>query len=248
MDFLKIYLGSSFFDALLRLEKNSKRFLIVVDYSDKVLAVLTDGDIRRAFLSGAKKEASIDEYCNKNYKYISLTDDFSEVCEKFKKKGVDFLPIVNGDKRLINIITKDQFHVMMLENIKFDFYMDFSLLDKITVEHEIYSRPWGFYKSTLLTSHAQSKIITVFPFQALSLQEHSKREEHWIVIKGEGEMTLGESVFSVYPGKYLFIPKGCKHRARNTHSKDNLIFAEVQLGSYFGEDDIIRHEDNYGRI
>lgn len=68
-----------------------------------------------------------------------------------------------------------------------------------------------------------------------------------IVIKGEGEVTLGESVLHAYPGKYIYIPKGCKHRIKNVHQSENLVFSEVQLGSYFGEDDIIRYSDQYLR-
>ena len=58
---------------------------------------------------------------------------------------------------------------------------------------------------------------------------------------------LGESKINVYPGKYIYIPKGCKHQIINT-GIENLIFSEVQLGEYFGEDDIIRYSDKYGRI
>jgi len=112
---------------------------------------------------------------------------------------------------LINILTKKQFNVMLLENIAFDLSYNFRQLDNSILEHEIYNRPWGFYKSTILSSHAQSKIITVFPDGELSLQEHKRREEHWIIIKGTGIVVLGESLIDVYPGRYIYIPKGCKH-------------------------------------
>ena len=114
------------------------------------------------------------------------------------------------------------------------------------MEHEIYNRPWGFYKSTILSSHAQAKIITVFPHCEISLQEHQRREEHWVVIKGRGRVILGESLLNVYPGKYIFIPKRCKHQIVND-SDENIIFSEIQLGDYFGEDDIVRYSDKYGR-
>jgi len=141
---------------------------------------------------------------------------------------------------------KKQFHIFLLENIKFDLTYDFSKFDNHTLEHEIYNRPWGFYKSTILTSHAQGKVITVFPKSELSLQEHKKREEHWVIIKGHGTVVLGESLIDVYPGKYIYIPKGCKHQIIND-SDENIVFSEVQLGEYFGEDDIIRYSDKYGR-
>ena len=121
-----------------------------------------------------------------------------------------------------------------------------NLFDNHILEHDIYNRPWGFYKSTILTSHAQGKVITLFPKSELSLQEHKKREEHWVIIKGKGKMILGESILDIYPGKYIYIPKGCKHQIIND-GDENIILSEVQLGEYFGEDDIIRHNDKYGR-
>ena len=77
---------------------------------------------------------------------------------------------------------------MLLENIDFDLTYDFTRFDNHILEHDIYNRPWGFYKSTILTSHAQGKVITLFPKSELSLQEHKKREEHWVIIKGKGKM------------------------------------------------------------
>ncbi|HHE05988.1 MAG TPA: cupin domain-containing protein, partial [Epsilonproteobacteria bacterium] len=77
--------------------------------------------------------------------------------------------------------------------------------------------------------------------------EHKRREEHWVIIKGKGKVVLGESLLDVYPGKYIYIPKGCKHQIIND-GEENIIFSEVQLGEYFGEDDIIRYSDKYGRV
>lgn len=121
-------------------------------------------------------------------------------------------------------------------------------VDENELDFEVFPRPWGFYKSTLLAEHVQSKIITVFPKGELSLQKHKKREEHWIIIKGEGKIILEDSILKVEQGRYVYIPKGCKHKLINSSLKENLILAEVQLGTYFGEDDIIRYEDKYGRI
>lgn len=242
-----IHQTETLLDTLKKLEANKKRFLIVLDNEEKVIGTLVDGDIRRALISGAELNSTISSYVNKNFQYLSIGDSFHTVCEKFKNEKIDFLPIVDLKNKLINYITKKQFHILLLENVVFDLTMNFTQFDEQKLEHEIYNRPWGFYKSTVLTSHAQAKIITVFPEQQLSLQKHKQREEHWVVIKGEGEITLEESILSVYPGKYIYIPKGCKHRIKNTHPSENLIFSEVQLGSYFGEDDIIRYDDQYLR-
>jgi len=232
--------------ALLKLQGNKKRFLIFLDDSETLLGLITDGDIRRGFLDGLTISDTIEKVVNTQFEYLTVNSSFDEVCEKFKSDKIDFLPIANNDMKLINIITKKQFQIMLLENMDFDLTYDFFQFDSYTLEHEIYNRPWGFYKSTILTSHAQGKVITVFPNSELSLQEHKKREEHWVIIKGKGKVVLGESLIDIYPGKYIYIPKGCKHQIIN-NSNENIIFSEVQLGEYFGEDDIIRYSDKYGR-
>jgi mannose-1-phosphate guanylyltransferase/mannose-6-phosphate isomerase len=242
-----IYHESNIKDALNLLQKNQKRFLVCLDYNEKILGVITDGDIRRALLDNLTIDDKIEKLYNKNFKYLKTNSTFDEVCKLFKSDKIDFLPIVNEEKKLINVLTKKQFHIMLLENIDFDLNYDFIILDNILLEHEIYNRPWGFYKSTILTSHAQGKVITVFPGGELSLQEHKRREEHWVIIKGKGKVVLGESLLDVYPGKYIYIPKGCKHQIIND-GEENIIFSEVQLGEYFGEDDIIRYSDKYGRV
>lgn len=232
--------------ALEKLQDNKKRFLICLDSNKKLISVITDGDIRRAFLNNYTVEDYINKIHSDKFKYLYLNSSFSEICKLFKFDKIDFLPIVDENMKFVNVITKKQFHIMLLENINFDLTYDFSTFDDYTLEHEIYNRPWGYYKSTILTSHAQSKVITIFPNSELSLQEHKKREEHWVIIKGKGKVILGESSIDAYPGKYIYIPKGCKHQIIND-SDENIIFSEVQLGDYFGEDDIIRYSDKYGR-
>lgn len=232
--------------ALNKLQHNKKRFLICLDDNNAILGLITDGDIRRGLLQGLLINDSVEKLININFEYLIIESTFDEVCEKFKSDKIDFLPIVDSNMKIINVITKKQFHIMLLENIEFNLNYDFNKLDNHIIEHEIYNRPWGYYKSTILTSHAQGKIITVFPNSELSLQEHKKREEHWVIIKGKGKMILGESILDIYPGKYIYIPKGCKHQIIND-GDENIILSEVQLGEYFGEDDIIRHNDKYGR-
>lgn len=238
--------NSSLKEALQKLQNNKKRFLICLDDSEVILGLISDGDIRRGFLDGLIISDSISKVINTTFEYLTIDSSFDEVCDKFKSDKIDFLPIVDKDMKLVNVITKKQFHIILLEDIDLDLTYNFLKFDNHTLEHEIYNRPWGFYKSTILTSHAQGKVITVFPKSELSLQEHKKREEHWVIIKGKGKVVLGESLIDVYPGKYIYIPKGCKHQIIND-SNENIIFSEVQLGEYFGEDDIIRYSDKYGR-
>jgi len=247
MNILTIKNNYTIKDALIKLQDNKKRFLICLDELDSVVGVVTDGDIRRAFLNNLTVNDKIDRVYDNNFKYLQLNSTFDEVCELFKSEKIDFLPIINEEKKLVNILTKKQFHIMLLENHKFDLNYEFSKFDDTTLEHEIYNRPWGFYKSTILSSHAQAKVITVFPNSELSLQEHKRREEHWVIIKGQGKVVVGESTLDVYPGEYIYIPKGCKHQIIN-NSDENILFSEVQLGDYFGEDDIIRYSDKYGRV
>jgi mannose-1-phosphate guanylyltransferase/mannose-1-phosphate guanylyltransferase/mannose-6-phosphate isomerase len=117
---------------------------------------------------------------------------------------------------------------------------------KITENHAFEERPWGRFEILLDTPVFKSKLITVWPGQRLSYQSHNHRREHWIIVEGEGEFTLNGEIRAVKSGDYLFIPLGAKHRIAN-NSQAKLEFVEVQQGTYFGEDDIIRYDDDYGR-
>tara|TARA_B110000967_G_C18725058_1_gene479656 strand:- start:250 stop:588 length:339 start_codon:yes stop_codon:yes gene_type:complete len=101
--------------------------------------------------------------------------------------------------------------------------MDFSTFDKVRIEHEIYNRPWGYYKTVLLSSHAQAKIITIFPDSEISLQKHFHREEHWNVITGKGKVVCGDKNFVVLPGEYIHFTKETKHQVENISSNENLL-------------------------
>lgn len=158
------------------------------------------------------------------------------------------MPIVDKNNVLINIISKRQLHSMLLLDVQGDLEYDFSSLDENVVDYEIFSRPWGFYKTTVMNQYFQSKIITVKPKAQLSLQSHERREEHWIITSGHGKVQIDNSVFEVRCGNSVFIPKGAKHRLANIDEHESLIVTEVQIGDYFGEDDIRRYEDDYGRI
>lgn len=128
-----------------------------------------------------------------------------------------------------------------------DINYDFTTLDDSVVDYEIFQRPWGFYKTTILNDYFQSKVISVKPGQQLSLQSHNHREEYWIVAHGTGTVQIEKSIINVSCGSSLFIPMGAKHRLTNTDERENLIITEVQIGDYLGEDDIVRYEDIYGR-
>jgi mannose-6-phosphate isomerase len=108
-------------------------------------------------------------------------------------------------------------------------------------------RPWGFY--TVLADEADHKVkrICVYPGKRLSLQRHSCRAEHWYLLSGDAVVTLDDRNVSLRVGEAVDIPRGAAHRFQNTGTKE-AVFIEVQTGGYFGEDDIERLADDYGRI
>ena len=108
-------------------------------------------------------------------------------------------------------------------------------------------RPWGDYTSISNGPNWQVKLINVKPGEQLSLQMHNLRSEHWIVVKGIAKVEIDEKICSLYENESIFIAPKSHHRLSNP-TNDNLILIEVQSGTYFGEDDIIRFDDKYGRI
>ena len=107
-------------------------------------------------------------------------------------------------------------------------------------------KPWGSYKTYDLQDNFQIKSIDVKPGHALSLQSHAYREENWVVVAGEATVEVDSVINELQPGESVFIPIGSKHRLENKGSQE-LKLIEIQTGTYFGEDDIIRYEDRYGR-
>ena len=107
-------------------------------------------------------------------------------------------------------------------------------------------RPWGRYEVLQEGATYKVKSIHVSPGKRLSYQRHQKRSEHWYITDGRGEVTLNGEVQKVARGSIVEIPQGMLHRISNTGNAE-LIFIEVQTGSYFGEDDIERVEDDFGR-
>ena len=109
------------------------------------------------------------------------------------------------------------------------------------------SRPWGTYQTLYDGEDCKVKRIVVNPDQSPSYQFHFKRSECWVVISGTGYARLEDRVIRVEPGTTLNVPKESKHTIVNDHKIDPLVFIEIQTGTYFGEDDIVRIEDKYGR-
>ena len=112
--------------------------------------------------------------------------------------------------------------------------------------HRKVYRPWGYYDSIDLGKNFQVKRILVNPGAKLSLQKHEKRAEHWVIVKGIALITCGDKVFQLKENESTYIPKGEIHRLEN-HETVPLEIIEIQTGSYLGEDDIIRLDDDYRR-
>lgn len=112
------------------------------------------------------------------------------------------------------------------------------------LEHD--ERPWGSYTVLQEAEHHKVKHILVRPGRRLSYQTHERRAEHWFIVQGSGEVTLNGAKQHVGVGDTVDVALRMAHRIENTGSED-LVFIEVQHGDYFGEDDIVRLEDDFGR-
>ena len=115
-----------------------------------------------------------------------------------------------------------------------------------SVSHRRVYRPWGWYEGVDHGERHQVKRICVNPAAKLSLQKHHHRAEHWIVVSGTARVTCDDQIFELFENQSTYIPQGSVHRLENLGTLP-LEIIEVQSGSYLGEDDIVRFEDNYGR-
>ena len=112
---------------------------------------------------------------------------------------------------------------------------------------EFEERPWGNYLVLYDGEDAKVKKIIVKPGQSPSYQYHHKRAECWVITEGSGQVKIDGNISSVSAGNIVAVPALSKHTIINTHETEDLAFIEIQTGTYFGEDDIVRLEDKYGR-
>ena len=119
--------------------------------------------------------------------------------------------------------------------------------EKTPATFEREQRPWGDYQVLADEPDHKVKRLTVLPGKRLSLQRHQRRMEHWYFLAGQGSVRLGEREIEVGPGSAVDIPQRALHRIANPGSEP-LVLIEVQRGDYFGEDDIERFEDDFGRV
>lgn len=214
------------------------KFCFVEDNS-KIVWVISDWDITRIVIERWNFDFSINDVVNRNFKFLTKMNYKPEdILKIFLEDKILFIPILDEDKKIVDLITEEKFYsnILLQDNI-----IDDNLND-------ITPRPWWFYKSIYLSRDTRSKILCVYPKQKLSLQKHLHREEHWIIVNWHWEIILEESSRKLEKWDYFFIPKWTKHRIANNSESENLYFIEVQLWSYFWEDDIIRFHDEYWRI
>ncbi len=108
-------------------------------------------------------------------------------------------------------------------------------------------RPWGWFEILFEEAGLKVKRIMVLPGKRLSLQSHEHRAENWVVIRGRATVTVGEKIVQLEPHQAVFIPEKSRHRMENP-GREEMVFIEVQTGSYLGEDDITRYQDDFDRI
>jgi mannose-1-phosphate guanylyltransferase len=156
--------------------------------------------------------------------------------------GIDNLIIVNTKDALL-VAAKDSCQDIkeIVDTLKNDDREEYKF-------HKEVFRPWGSYESLVISDEYQVKKLTVYPLQKLSVQMHYKRSEHWVVVKGQAKITNGNDEFTLEKNESTYIPVETIHALENPSSNEDLEIIEVQTGSYFGEDDIVRFEDRYGRI
>jgi mannose-1-phosphate guanylyltransferase/mannose-6-phosphate isomerase len=154
--------------------------------------------------------------------------------------GVEDLIIV-AERDVVMVADKSR-----AQDVK-DIVADLKKKDRAEVQHGVrVTRPWGWYESLGDGQRFQVKRLCVMPGRAISLQKHQHRSEHWVVVEGAARVTRNAEEVFVHENESIYLPAGTVHRLANA-GKIPLVVVEVQTGSYLGEDDIIRIEDQYGR-
>ena len=151
----------------------------------------------------------------------------------------DVIVVSTADAVLVSARAKAEQVKTLVEQLKANNH-------RAAVEHRRIYRPWGYYQDVDLAERYRVKRIVVKPGNKLSLQKHFHRSEHWVVVHGTAEVTLGSDMRSVHENESIYVPIGSEHRLFNP-GKIPLELIEVQVGSYLGEDDIVRLDDVYGR-
>ncbi len=174
---------------------------------------------------------------------INATNTFIQATHRMVAAvGVNNLIIVDTPDALLVI---DKSHTQDVKRVTAKLKQDRS---EILHSHQTINRPWGSFTTLQSGPSFKIKRIEVSPLKSLSLQSHKYRSEHWVVIEGEAEVTNQDQKYRIKTNQSTFIAQGSKHRLHNPSENQVLKIIEVQSGSYLGEDDIERFEDQFGRL
>lgn len=218
--------------ALMEHTKKAKVVILESNWSDvgtwdSVHDVLNKDEDGNYFFGNVVSEKVENTLCYSDTKLISLI-------------GVKNLIIVDTkDALLISEKYKESELKKIVENLRKQAY-------KQVDQHSTVFRPWGYFISLAEDEIYHTKKIVLYPNSRLSLQKHSHRSEHWVVLKGHATVYRNSEIIDLHENESTFIPQGMLHRLEN-NSEQNLEIIEIQTGSYFGEDDIVRFEDDYNR-
>ena len=216
---------------------NSDISIKVIEYS----STWTDLGSWKSIYNSVKKDT---------HRNFSLGDVISEDCAESLFISTSRPVVVNSLKGIAVVETSDSILVTDLDksqNVK-------NLVDILkntgyvqAIEHRRGWRPWGWYDTIDQGDKFKVKKIVVKPGASLSLQKHHFRSEHWVVVQGQANVQVGDSILTLNPNQSIYIEKEEIHRLSNS-TNENLVLIEVQFGSVIEENDIVRLEDNYGRI
>ncbi len=189
---------------------------------------------------------------------------WDEISKSIKSQQEDILEVnsknnfIKSDKKLVALLGIEDLKIIdtqdalligkkgtsdLMNNIIEDLKVKYP---EMLESHKFEIRPWGKFENLLDESYCKVKRITVNPGASLSLQYHYKRSEHWVIVEGEATITIGDKDYTKISGESVYIPVQEKHCLKNLTSKP-IIIIETQVGTYFGEDDIVRLDDPYDR-
>lgn len=194
--------------------------------------------------------SALQEIRSKDARGNSVTGDAMLVdCDHCLVQGSERLVAAIGLKNLLIVDSRDALLVSTMDQAG-KVKEIVARLDKEGrqehLNHTKVHRPWGHYEQIDHQERYQVKRLTVKPGAKLSLQLHHHRAEHWVVVSGTAEVTRGEEILQIHENESVYLPIGMKHALANP-GRIPLVLIETQIGSYLGEDDIVRFEDRYGR-
>lgn len=232
---------------------------ISIDYA--VMEHVTDGNVIQytGYWSdiGSFKSLHMNKKKDNSSNYIDATNmSLSTTNSMIMSDNKDKLILTNNIRDLTIIDTRDCLYIgnidssqdvkKLVNNIKAE--ENNTIKEMLNVHTKAY-RPWGWYINVEGKNEDGFKIkrIGVYPGKRLSLQSHKHRSEHWVIVKGTARVQVGEDQLILHKNQHVYIPVGVLHRMENI-GEDMVEFVETQIGNYLGEDDIVRYQDDFGRV